>query len=204
MNQLSDLNSKEKRLIKLLSNANPKNISLSALTLTNKINTIVAQQNLSILLKCNSYGEVVSPFTAELDSYQNPIYCIEEKNSYVLVSGYFSYFSMRSCPSLLSSDVRVHVLDSKISIENRLLLFRNEYSRHLIKHFPDLTIKNTAPLLCHLFDTDNIIKLMAKPEFRQIFANIKNKTDFCKWMKVSRKSFCISVGNQKSDKNDVN
>ena len=137
----------------------------------------------------------VSHASVLLDAVQQPLLGYRKTNDYTVqvISGVFTYQRLMRLPTpeKLALKIPIFVLHKPPKPEIRELILLNELSRNLLKQqFIDSSTQ-IADFLYAWFDCKSG-SLFDNPKWQILFPTLKTKTDLCRWLQISSKSFIPS------------
>jgi hypothetical protein len=130
------------------------------------------------------------------DFYQQPL-CgyIDKKNRFRVMSGLYSYSQF--C-RLQPDRVPVLLFDKAPSLDVRREMILSELTRTVLDQQPNSGVEQLNELLCAWFNTDTQ-GIFKTPEWKSLYPSIENKSQFCKWLKISSKTFRDKNGASDAD-----
>ena len=137
----------------------------------------------------------ISHASVMLDAVQQPLLGYRKTNDYTVqvISGVFTYQRLMRLPTpeKLALKIPIFVLHKPPKPEIRELSLLNELSRNLLKQqFIDSSTQ-IADFLYAWFDCKSG-SLFDNPKWQILFPTLKTKTDLCRWLQISSKSFIPS------------
>ena len=137
----------------------------------------------------------ISHASVMLDAVQQPLLGYRKTNDYTVqvISGVFTYQRLMRLPTpeKLALKIPIFVLHKPPKPEIRELILLNELSRNLLKQqFIDSSTQ-IADFLYAWFDCKSG-SLFDNPKWQILFPTLKTKTDLCRWLQISSKSFIPS------------
>jgi hypothetical protein len=130
------------------------------------------------------------------DFYQQPISgYIDKKNRFRVMSGLFSYSQF--C-KLQTEFIPVLLFNKAPSVEIRRKMILSELTRTVLDQQPSRGVEQLNELLCAWFNTDTQ-GVFKTPEWKSLYPGIENKSQFCKWLKISSKTFRDKNGASDAD-----
>lgn len=137
----------------------------------------------------------VSHASVLLDAVQQPLLGYRKTNDSTvqILSGIFTFQQLMRLPTpeKMLLQVPIFVLDKPPKPDIRELFLLNELSRNLLKQlFIDSPIQ-IADFLYSWFDCKSG-SLFDNPKWQILFPTLKTKTDLCRWLQISSKTFIPS------------
>ena len=137
----------------------------------------------------------VSHASVLLDAVQQPLLGYRKTNDSTvqILSGIFTFQQLMRLPTpeKMLLQVPIFVLDKPPKPDIRELFLLNELSRNLLKQqFIDSSTQ-IADFLYAWFDCKSG-SLFDNPKWQILFPTLKTKTDLCRWLQISSKSFIPS------------
>ena len=137
----------------------------------------------------------VSQASVLLDAVQQPLLGYRKTNDSTvqILSGIFTFQQLMRLPTpeKMLLQVPIFVLDKPPKPDIRELFLLNELSRNLLKQqFIDSSTQ-IADFLYAWFDCKSG-SLFDNPKWQILFPTLKTKTDLCRWLQISSKSFIPS------------
>lgn len=137
----------------------------------------------------------VSQASVLLDAVQQPLLGYRKTNdsNVQIISGIFTFQKLMRLPTpeKMLLQVPIFVLDKPPKPDIRELVLLNELSRNLLKQqFIDSSTQ-IADFLYAWFDCKSG-SLFDNPKWQILFPTLKTKTDLCRWLQMSSKSFIPS------------
>ena len=137
----------------------------------------------------------VSHASVLLDAVQQPLLGYRKTNDYTVqvISGVFTYQRLMRLPTpeKLALKIPIFVLHKPPKPEIRELILLNELSRNLLKQQFIDSPTQIADFLYAWFDCKSG-SLFDNPKWQILFPTLKTKTDLCRWLQISSKSFIPS------------
>ena len=137
----------------------------------------------------------ISHASVMLDAVQQPLLGYRKTNDSTvqILSGIFTFQQLMRLPTpeKMLLQVPIFVLDKPPKPDIRELFLLNELSRNLLKQqFIDSSTQ-IADFLYAWFDCKSG-SLFDNPKWQILFPTLKTKTDLCRWLQISSKSFIPS------------
>lgn len=137
----------------------------------------------------------VSQASVLLDAVQQPLLGYRKTNdsNVQIISGIFTFQQLMRLPTpeKMLLQVPIFVLDKPPKPDIRELVLLNELSRNLLKQQFIDSPTQIADFLYSWFDCRSG-SLFDNPKWRILFPTLKTKTDLCRWLQISSKSFIPS------------
>ena len=137
----------------------------------------------------------ISHASVMLDAVQQPLLGYRKTNDYTVqvISGVFTYQRLMRLPTpeKLALKIPIFVLHKPPKPEIRELILLNELSRNLLKQQFIDSPTQIADFLYAWFDCKSG-SLFDNPKWQILFPTLKTKTDLCRWLQISSKSFIPS------------
>ena len=137
----------------------------------------------------------VSQASVLLDAVQQPLLGYRKTNdsNVQIISGIFTFQQLMRLPTpeKMLLQVPIFVLDKPPKPDIRELVLLNELSRNLLKQQFIDSPTQIADFLYSWFDCRSG-SLFDNPKWRILFPTLKTKTDLCRWLQISSKTFIPS------------
>tara|TARA_R110002167_G_scaffold91458_1_gene246075 strand:- start:141008 stop:141589 length:582 start_codon:yes stop_codon:yes gene_type:complete len=181
----------EKYIAKINDNGQYSIIDTTHLKIDPFIKNILNLANLPASLQPSNSNETDHQSLLNLDAIQSPLLVYLGKGGqYYLISGIFTYHKMLRSTKTEKIHLPAFVLNKPPAPPIRKLIMLNELTRSLLKQFFVNNSPDIAAFMSGWFDTSDH-NIFATDEWKALFPKIKNKTQFCRWLGLSSKTFVV-------------